>query len=442
MMKSYHTSVEYKLTRFVLFLLIAYNIAVIIVNLLVKGKQYPFLISTAGIMVNVVLLYLLHQEKTYRQVPIVLAFFIYFFNVLSWLRIGGVYSAVPFIYLALLAVVIAILPIKQGAYAVFIFILTGILLSAVQILTGFTIIAGPNQIALQAIPYIFVLGSIVLAYAVFQMKKSLEADRVILKSQKLQLEEQYEEINQLNTYLEERVKLRTSELEKSQRDLQGSVKEIIRATQQMADYKLMALRSTMNPHFLYNSLNAIQFFIAGKDHKEAITYLSKFSRLIRKVMSSSIAGKNQLSEEIEMLRYYLELEQLRFEDKFDWNIKIAQGLLLENIELPSLLIQPFVENAILHGIYNKEGKGFLQIKIDTQEKLLVCVVEDNGIGREAAMKLKKNSYQDHTSVGVMLTRERLEVINRTHPVSLEIADLHDEHHTPLGTRITLYIELW
>ena len=584
---SYFTSVEYKLTRFILWLLIFYNTAVIIVNALVKGKQYPFYISAAGIAVNIILLYLLHREKTYRQVPVVLTFFIYSFTVLSWLRIGGVYSSVPFVYLAFLAAVIVILPVRQGAYVAFLFVLTGILLSAIQILTDFRIIAGPNQIALRAIPYIFVLGLVVLAYVVYQMKKSLEKDRVILKSQKLQLEEQYEEIHQLNNYLEERVRSRTLELENSQRDLQALLKEkesllntvwqnelflqkvlktvpasvfvytlkdeqtvffneylsqalgytdahelpsgtlrlediceekeqekiihhfsqlvklpakespgeiivkvhgkekvprwllvktavhndgsepdlcqilgiatditairekekrieeknkqIIETTQQMANYKLMALRSTMNPHFLYNSLNAIQFFIARKDHQEAISYLSMFSRLIRKVITSSVTGKNQLSEEIEIIRYYLELEQMRFEDRFDWDIKVEESLLVEDPELPSLLIQPFVENAIIHGINNKEEKGHIQITLKKKDELLVCEVVDDGIGREAAMKQKSN--KDHTSVGVMLTQERLAIINRSHPVSLCIEDLHDPQHNALGTRVTLFIEM-
>jgi PAS domain S-box-containing protein len=228
------------------------------------------------------------------------------------------------------------------------------------------------------------------------------------------------------------------EIEKS---LKEKNEEIIRTHQQVVEYKLMALQSIMNPHFLFNALNSIQFLIAKRQREEALNYLSLFSELLRNVIDSSISGSLLLSEEIKMLHHYLELEKLRFEDKFDYHIEITDTLRKKLIRIPPLLIQPFVENAILHGIKNKPGKGYLSININQSNSQLICTVEDNGIGREKALKIKESNTIKHTSVGVMLTKERLQLINSKYPVNVEIEDLYNEKGEASGTRVKIYVEI-
>lgn len=228
------------------------------------------------------------------------------------------------------------------------------------------------------------------------------------------------------------------EIEKS---LEEKNEEIIRTHQQVVEYKLMALQSIMNPHFLFNALNSIQFLIVKRQREDALNYLSLFSELLRNVIDSSISGSLLLREETEMLHHYLELEKLRFEDKFEYVIEIDDRLKMKQIRIPPLLIQPFVENAILHGIKNKNGKGHLTITINQSNNQLVCIVEDDGVGRDKALKIKENSTLKHASVGVMLTKERLQLINSKYPVNVEVEDLYNEEGGASGTRVKIYIEI-
>ena len=185
------------------------------------------------------------------------------------------------------------------------------------------------------------------------------------------------------------VNLDITENKEQEERLQQQQQEIIKTNKIVAEYKLMALRSAMNPHFLFNSLNSIQYFIAKNERELALNYLSLFSKLIRGVLNSSVSSTLSLSHELEVLRYYIELEALRFESKFKVSFVMDDGIDLENIEIPSLLIQPYVENAIIHGLYNKTGPGKLTISLSPQDGLLKCVVEDDGVGRKEAMRIKK-----------------------------------------------------
>lgn len=209
--------------------------------------------------------------------------------------------------------------------------------------------------------------------------------------------------------------------------------ELKEALNKIAELKLMALRSVMNPHFVFNALNSIQFFIAQNDRKNAINYLSTFSKLIRGILTHSVNNKISLDEEIEQLKNYISLEQLRFENKFDYEITIDNELDLEGIEIPPMLIQPYVENAILHGLYNKEGQGTLKISIFKEKNAILFQIEDDGIGRAASMELRKRNFPTHQSMGSALTEERLKLINSQFKVSFETSDLFDENGVPAGT---------
>ncbi|HEY5918066.1 MAG TPA: PAS domain S-box protein, partial [Chryseolinea sp.] len=180
-------------------------------------------------------------------------------------------------------------------------------------------------------------------------------------------------------------------------------RELADANKKVGELKLMALRSAMSPHFIFNVLNSIQYFIAKNDRLNAINYLSTFSKLIRSILNHSVNNKIKLSDEIEMLKNYVQLEMTRFEDKFNFILDVDPEVDIDAIEIPSLLIQPYVENAILHGLYKKQEKGTLHIRINEHDGALVFEIEDDGIGREAAIKLRKENFPSHKSMGIKLT---------------------------------------
>jgi sensor histidine kinase YesM len=184
----------------------------------------------------------------------------------------------------------------------------------------------------------------------------------------------------------------------------------------------MALRSAMNPHFIFNCLNSIQYYILENDQKNAVTYLSTFSKLIRSILNNSVKNRVRLSEELDMLNLYVTLEAIRFENKFDFEVKVGSEVDIESIEIPSMLIQPYVENAILHGLCNKKEKGLLKISVNAEDGMVLFEIEDNGIGRDAASKLKQMNLSQHKSMGTALTEERLKLIN-SDTASVEILDL-------------------
>lgn len=213
-------------------------------------------------------------------------------------------------------------------------------------------------------------------------------------------------------------------------------KLLAEANKKMGEFKLMALRSAMSPHFIFNVLNSIQYFIGKNDRLNANNYLSTFSKLIRSILTHSVDNKIKLSDEIEMLKNYVNLEMLRFEDKFEFDLIVDEELEIDSIEVPSLLIQPYVENAILHGLYNKKGKGRLILEIFEKDDILYFKIEDNGIGRAAAMSLAEKNFSKHKSMGLTLTEERLNLINEDRKISFFIDDLMDGNE-PIGTAVTI-----
>ncbi|NMM47437.1 PAS domain S-box protein [Marinigracilibium pacificum] len=215
--------------------------------------------------------------------------------------------------------------------------------------------------------------------------------------------------------------------------------QLAEANKKIGELKLTALRSVMSPHFIFNVLNSIQYFIGKNDRLNAINYLSTFSKLIRSILTHSVDNKISLSDEIQMLKNYVNLEMLRFENQFDFEFVIDSKLDTDSIEIPSLLIQPYVENAILHGLYNKIDKGKLIIAVEEKGDVLYFTIEDNGIGREAAKALKSKNFPKHQSMGLKLTEERLRLINENKNISFYLEDLKDNDGNALGTRVVIGI---
>jgi LytS/YehU family sensor histidine kinase len=195
----------------------------------------------------------------------------------------------------------------------------------------------------------------------------------------------------------------------------------------------------MNPHFIFNVLNSIQFFIAKNDRQNAINYLSTFSKLIRTVLTHSVAEKIKLTDELDMLRNYIELEKVRFEDKFTYKVEIDEDVEVNNILIPSLLIQPYIENAILHGLYNKVGQGQLTIRVKTDDEFLNFEIEDDGVGREEAARIRATNKADHKSMGTKLTEERLRAINQHKGTDVLFEDLF-RGSDPAGTKVTIKVK--
>ncbi len=220
--------------------------------------------------------------------------------------------------------------------------------------------------------------------------------------------------------------------------LKGKEKELFDANKQINDLKLMALRAAMNPHFIFNTLNSIQYYIMESDQRTALVYLSTFSKLIRGMLNNSVLSKIKLSEELEMLRHYIVLEQMRFENKFDFTMQVAPNIDVDNIEIPSMLIQPYVENAILHGINNKPGRGTLKISVEESSDSILFELEDDGVGRVASQRLREQDFNRHKSFGTTLTEERLKLINTRRNVSHEIIDL-EQDGIPIGTRVKIWV---
>jgi ligand-binding sensor domain-containing protein len=209
---------------------------------------------------------------------------------------------------------------------------------------------------------------------------------------------------------------------------------------QLVNSQLTALKAQMNPHFMYNTLNSIQALILKQDIRNSNLYLSRFSHLMRQVLDVSGKEEISLAEEAEILELYLSLEKLRFGDHFSYQISISADIDSHNTYLPPLILQPFVENAIKHGLLHKKGEKHLLISLEKERNSLVCRIRDNGIGRKRSEEIKLRQQEKHRSFSTEATRKRLELLNHTRhkKISLEILDLYDQQQ-PSGTEVIIRI---
>jgi hypothetical protein len=222
-----------------------------------------------------------------------------------------------------------------------------------------------------------------------------------------------------------------------------SIKTKALIRQQMAELEGKALRAQMNPHFIFNSLNAIQELIVTENYSASYDYLSKFSKLLRLVLNNSEKNFILLKDEIEMNQLYLQLESLRFKQSFHYEINIEDCIDTDSILFPSLLIQPFIENAIWHGLMHKEGEKKLLIRFSLVNNRLYCFITDNGIGRakSAEIKARKLGAAHFSSKGMQLAAQRIGVLQQSgHTgMGMTITDLYDDNDQPAGTRIEIVI---
>jgi tetratricopeptide (TPR) repeat protein len=211
--------------------------------------------------------------------------------------------------------------------------------------------------------------------------------------------------------------------------------------QHVTDLEMQALRAQMNPHFVFNCLSSINRFILKNETEAASDYLTKFSRLIRMVLTHSRQTFITLDEELEMLRLYLDMERLRFKDSFDYSIRFTNSIDAGAIYVPPMLLQPFAENAIWHGLMHKDGQRELEIELSVDDKTVTCMITDNGIGRARAAELKSKAAYKQKSMGLEITTQRLALlnINGNQQTFFTIEDLTNDDGKAEGTQVILKI---
>jgi LytS/YehU family sensor histidine kinase len=200
----------------------------------------------------------------------------------------------------------------------------------------------------------------------------------------------------------------------------------------------------MNPHFIFNALNSIQSQIGADDGQNARYYLAKFSKLMRQILDNSRNSLITLQDEISMLENYLLVEKFCNNNSFDYAIHVQEDIEVDYIKIPPMILQPFVENAIKHGMkYLVNKTGFIEVSFTVQDNMLLCSVSDNGIGRKKAEELNKKSSDDfHKSTALVVTQERLNLLHQQKNVShIHIIDLYDESGEALGTKVDVEIPI-
>lgn len=202
------------------------------------------------------------------------------------------------------------------------------------------------------------------------------------------------------------------------------------------------LRSQMNPHFLFNSLNSIKLYIINNEQKNAVHYLNKFSKLVRKILESSSVREIPLAEELETVELYMTIENIRFSNEINFKINVDGKIDVHTVRIPSLILQPFLENALWHGLSSKQGEKNIEIGISKDTKGYIHIaITDNGIGRAAAEEIERNKVLKRKSVGIGITKERLANFAKDYQNSfyLEIIDLYEEDGTASGTKVVLHL---
>ena len=195
----------------------------------------------------------------------------------------------------------------------------------------------------------------------------------------------------------------------------------------------------MNPHFIFNCLNSIKSLIQQHEEEKSVTYLTTFSKLIRTLFNNADKKEISLHDEIETCKLYLQLEAMRFNNKLSYSVNIDENIDLKSIYVPALIIQPFIENAIWHGIVPKETGGTVLLNVMKANGTVKIVIDDNGIGRESSQQNKSLSGLAHQSKGVNLTQSRLELDNllQQRQAGIEIVDKTDENGKAAGTKVVL-----
>jgi hypothetical protein len=217
--------------------------------------------------------------------------------------------------------------------------------------------------------------------------------------------------------------------------------EKTRIHKEMAELELQALRAQMNPHFMFNSLNSIKNYILRHESEKAAEYLSNFAHLIRMILQNSRETSVSLQDELETLLLYIDLEKLRFRDGFDFTCQIDDRIDTSYVQVPPMIVQPFIENAIWHGLLHKEDDRHLAIRVSQNNGSVICEIEDNGIGREKAMLIKSKSATRYKSMGMGITSDRIALLNSMNALGIrvDVTDKINLRGEPDGTLVKIQI---
>jgi Histidine kinase/MalT-like TPR region/Tetratricopeptide repeat len=213
----------------------------------------------------------------------------------------------------------------------------------------------------------------------------------------------------------------------------------LRIRHKVIELKQKNLNQQMNPHFVFNCLNSIQSYLFQNDTERSVAYLAKFAKLMRKILQSSQNEYMSIHDETELLNLYLELESMRLKGKFDYTIRVDENIDPYDYKIPSLLVQPFVENSLWHGIQNKTGEGHIDIEFRLDRDLLFCSIEDNGIGRSKSAQIRNEFHPTHHSLGTNITQDRMKLLRILYGKKLDIKyiDLTNNQNSPAGTRVEI-----
>lgn len=268
-------------------------------------------------------------------------------------------------------------------------------------------------------------------------KRSIQDQLIKESGEREKLQSRY------NEELKEEVRQRSEELVQQRMAVEQEKKKALKLSleREIDRVKMIALRTQMKPHFLFNAINSIRALIIKKDTDAAYKALLIFSKLIRYILESSEQDAVTLKEEIDMLNIYVSLEKMRLSDDFTYQLEIAEELQIDSVRLPPLILQPFIENAILHGLQNKEGEKHLLIRISKDGGSLKCIVSDNGVGRSFANQRK---ISDKKSMAIELTRNRINLLHTANGLKegdVEIVDKVDGTGNPMGTDVIVSLPL-
>lgn len=314
-------------------------------------------------------------------------------------------------------------------------IASGLLLLSAAIIPD--LIAKSNSAVLFFTAEILILAT-GLAYQVRQSdKERIKTKENLIEQLKLNATIQHE----MQQKLETEVKLQTTKaIQKTQEAEQAKAEQLKSIFQsELEQIKMKALQAQMNPHFLFNCLNSIRLFYLKNETQKADAYITKFSRLLRLMLNNSRSNLISLQEELNALQLYIEFEQMRFKDKFIFELSIDNQIDTTNFQIQPLTIQPFVENAIWHGLMQQEQAGKLKIEIQKIAQNTLIAIEDNGIGRAKARQLKAGQNQIHKSHGLTITKERMDLMKKSlnREADFQIIDLKNDNNKAIGTRVEI-----
>jgi len=301
------------------------------------------------------------------------------------------------------------------------------------------------KIIYSAFPIFYFYLGVVIESTIFMLALGYKIK--LLYAEKLQAQELIIE-EQKNLQL-----LRTSQQAELEQKLQIKVNQLRLAIEQneaeklkslslaydneISQLRLDALRSQMNPHFIFNALNSIKAYLIDNNKEKAIYYLNKFAKLIRKILEGSRTDSVTLNDELETIVLYMSIENIRFEESVEFKLTTDPDLDMSAVRLPSLILQPFIENALWHGLMQKEGKRSIYISVSKNPGEIMLAITDNGIGRQNARLLSEKKTFKRDSLGIQFARERLDYFNRIHHAAYNftIEDITNESGEPAGTRV-------